>query len=737
MGRIINKSNNFRLSKLKHAFKDPDWTWGLRVALSTIVPIIWGIFTQRLDDAFWMAIAAQCVSFIDMRGLVDQHLRMIISASILCLVFAVVGTVTGQFPILNIIVFFFVGFLSGLFKNLGPRGAGLALSVYVFYILTSTAPLTDWGEIWYRLQFIAIGALWAVIIELANFFFIKTSEPYRRPIAEIWSNIGKLAGDVGAGWDGIGKRKSIRQIFLSEKEVMTAMEEANLFFEEAEESMQSDQLESQAIAQSYRAASITSLYIMQVAEMVQELPENSLSSEAGLQIYSIFRSLQQIGERMEVFIFTFKSEEIPILESRMERLSRAVALLEQLPEVENNEELIEFIEKLNLAKTRISRVVNHAISLIKKEGEISVFSSYSFVETLQILHPKYIKNNILQVLNFNSFTTRYAVRVGFSTMLAAIAAYAFFPDHGHWIILTTIIVAQPYFGATLKRGIERSIGTVAGIIIGTGVLLLPYPDLVRLVLVFFSCVLLVYFLKRSYSLAAFFITLMLVGLVSLAFDWNPFLLQWRVAATIIGSAIAIFSGFVMMPVWDSKEFPNFLAQALNANMNYFVHTFYADHDEPWLKDKTEAETANSQAFDSLSRTMREPTRSRKLVPESYFQTLTHYVRVTRELSNYNGELENDDYKIEIKDKEKFIQYLHLCDDTFREIARLMRKNGNLFIPESHTKTFPENGFKVQTPSKLQWIYVQKLYAELQFILEEEKAKSQVEEYMIDSLSELK
>lgn len=737
MIKVLNKTYRTFSSRLRTALTDPDWSWGFRLALSTLGPLIWGIFTQRSEEAFWMAIAAQCITYIDMNGLVDQHLRMIISATFLCIVFSLIGTLTGHYPFLNFIMFFFVGFLSGLFKNLGPRGGGLALSVYILYIITSTSPLNDWNLIGERLQLISIGALWAVGIELINFFFIKSSEPYRRPIAQIWKNIGQLAAEVGSGWDGIGKKKSIREIYLSEKNVLTAMEEANLFFEEAEESMQRDQLESKAIRQSYRAASISSLYIMQVAEMVQELPSNALTSAASLQIYSIFRSLQQIGERMEVFIYTYKAEEIPILKSRMKRLQKAVTLLEQLPEIAENKDLEEFVLKLNIAVTRIQKVVERALTLIKEEGEVNVYSAYSFVETLQILHPRYFKNNILQVLNFNSFTTRYAIRVGISCSVAAIIAFYFFKDHGHWIILTTIIVAQPYFGATLKRGIERSVGTVAGIIIGTGILLLPNPDIIRILLIFFSCIFLIYFLKRSYSIAAFFITLLLVGLVSLTNQWDPFLLQWRVGATMIGSAIAIIAGFVLLPVWDSKEFPNYLAQVYIQNRRYFINTFYQDHHDAWLNYKTSAETANSQAFDSLNRTLKEPTRNRKVIPEAYFQTLTHFVRVTRELSNYNSEVENDDYKIQIKDKERFIQYLNLCDDAFREIAILMRKNGNYAISEEYLKIFPEQGFKITTPSPLQLIYVQKLFAELQFILEEEKQKDKVQEYVISSLSELK
>lgn len=690
------------------------------MSLSLIGPLIWGIIMQKPHEAFWMAMAAQCISLIDMKGLVDHHLRLVITASFLCVVFGLIGTVMSQFPLLNIIIFFFIGFISGLFKNLGERGAGLALSIYQFYILTSAQSMSGVSDMDFRLKWISFGALWSILIQILSYFFVTSAMPYRRAIAKVWKNIAVLAETVGMGWDGFKKKKSIRDIYITEQKVIAAMSAAEEIFLHAEESMQRDKKNTKAISYAFRSVNITSMYIIQMSEVLQEYDNKRIAKNIQIQIFSIFRSLQQVAERMAVYIHTLRPQEKAIIDTRFKRLKNTFQNLENYIKENNLEEYLSLIEKFRLPIQRIERVVNSTIKEIQKEADIPVYSSYSFIETLQILHPNYIKNNFKQLFDFNSLTTKYAVRLGIASSFAAFIAFMFFPNHGYWIILTTMLVTQPYFGATLKKGIERSIGTIAGIITGTFILWIGDSDWIRLLLIFFGAVYLVYFINRYYSLVSFFVTLLLVGLLSLSPSWDVDLLEWRIFATIIGSVIAISSGFLIAPIWDKKEFPKHLSQVLEVNYAYFRNTFYNGEAKPWLEMKSKAELANSIAFDSLNRTIKEPTIKKDFNSKRFFQLLTHFVRVTRELNNFNEENSFEAPKIKIIEKENFIQLLHECDDNFRIIANYMEKEAIAQVAEECRYTYPVLGLKMNTPSQRQWVYMQKLLLELQYINQELK-----------------
>ncbi len=341
-----------------------------------------------------------------------------------------------------------------------------------------------------------------------------------------------------------------------------------------------------------------------------------------------------------------------------------------------------------------------------------------------------------QLFNLDSITTRYALRIGTAAFLGYLFAYFFsgpnglsvwlhenygvpviqLRHHGYWIPFTAIIVSQPYFGATLKKGLERSIGTITGIIVGTGFLALPFPVLARFVLVFFSSVFLIYFLRRQYSVATFFITLMLIGLLAIDPKFDEGLMRTRIFCTLVGAALAISAGFLLLPAWDKDQLPKFLAKAISSNFSYFQSTFYRnDTIVSWTKLKRIAESGNSNAFDSFTRFMQEPVMRRKRGYANYYYLLTHNVRVTRELNNFHSEMELGEEKIPVREQEKFYQMLNECDDLFRENIQLMKKTGNLFIDEKLLKSFPEAGFNNLKPAESQMVFIEKMLIELRAI----------------------
>lgn len=721
--------------RLQSQYREPAWGWGIRVAMSVTVPLMFGVLSGKGSGAEWMAIAAECVSFIELKGNIGQRVRLLISASLLSVLFCIAGSLAGNFIWISLPGMLAVGFLSGLFKNLGDRGMGLALSVYIFYIITSAYPTDTAAALWSRCGWVALGSLWTVLVGLCSFLFIRIGTPYRRTIAAIWKSVASLAHVTGKGWDGTSTRSSIREIYLKEKEVRTAIDASLFLFEETTDQVNKSQKIKYALAQSRRYASLVSLHIIQISETAEQLYKLTGDRQLMVQLHSLFRSLEQIGERMEIYLLTLKEEERILVYSRIERMRKILAQIAALPETEQPA-VTGQLRKVMILSERVAKLVERSLDLLTHPGERRVYRAYSFAQTLNILHPRYVKSNIRQLINLDSITTRYALRIGIAAFAGTLIGYLLSEDgrfalflhteydiplfqlrhHGYWIPFTAIIVSQPYFGATLKKGLERSIGTIAGILVGTGFLLLPFPAVARFVLVFFSSVFLIYFLRRQYSVATFFITLMLIGLLAIDPQFDAGLMKTRIFCTLIGSALAIGAGFLLLPSWDKDQLPRFLAEAITANFNYFQRTFYANEEQlPWTKLKRIAESRNSNAFDSFTRFMQEPVMRRKKGYANYYYLLTHNVRITRELNNFHSETELEDEKVPIREKEKFYQVLYECDDLFRENGQLLRKSGNSFVEDKFLKTFPEEGFRNQTPTESQMVYMEKMLIELKAI----------------------
>jgi uncharacterized membrane protein YgaE (UPF0421/DUF939 family) len=721
--------------RFQNQYLEPSWGWGLRVALSVTVPLIWGAIFGKGSGAEWMAIAGECVSFIELKGNVGQRTRLLISASALSVLFCIVGSLAGNIFWISLPGMLIVGFLSGLFKNLGDRGLGLALSVYIFYIISSAYPVADEAALWTRCGWVALGGLWTILVGLSSFLFIRIGTPYRRTIAAIWRSVADLAQTTGKGLDGRSTRSSVRDIYLKEKEVRLAIDNSLALFEETIDQVQKSRKNTYALAQTRRIASLVSLHIIQISELTEQLLKLTNNRSFTLHFYSLFKTMELIGERMDVFLLTLKEEERILVINRLDRLRKLSVFITEQPEAAEPR-IKELVTKIFVLTERVGRLVDKSLELLTIPEEKRVYKAYSFIQTLNILHPKFIASNVKQLFNPDRVTTRYALRIGVAAFIGMLIGYlldesGFFSKwllqehgihlmelhhHGYWIPFTAIIVSQPYFGATLKKGIERSIGTLAGILAGYFALMLPYPEITRLLLVFISSVLLIYFLRRQYSIAAFFITLMLVGLLSMEPTYNNSLIYTRLLCTIIGSVLAISAGFLLLPAWDKDALPKYLAASVIANFSYFQETFYcSETQQAWTRLKRIAETKNSNAYDSFTRFMQEVVGKKKGYANYYFM-LTHNVRITRELNNFHSETELALEKIPVKEKEKYYQLLNESDDLFRAVLQSMKNTGNVFVDDKMLKTFPEKGFNNMTPTENQLIFIEKLIMELKAIV---------------------
>lgn len=639
----INKLNR----KIHSEYREPVWNWGFRAAISITVPLIFGVLTGRIDEAFWMAIAAECIMFIELNGDAGIRIRALLSAVFLSVVFCFLGSWLGNFLWFSILGALAVGFISGMFKNLGERGAALALSVYLPFVFTIAFPLYDLHELLMRSFWVLIGGAWSAGLSLLGTLFIKEGTPYRRTIFGIWKSIAELTTVAANGWNGKSKFASVRDIYLCEKKVREALDESLNFFDDWEDRNVPGS-EVHNLAQVRKTAAIFSLRILQLNELLYVMQQirtnNAETRKLFLLIHSIFITIAKLSERMSIYVITLRPEEEVLVSSQIERLRKIAKYFTEQNLKFNTVEQSDAVRIANLCIS-IANLAAHAITLLSQTKEKRVFKTYSFVKTTSILHPKHFLKNIRQILfNKDSLTTRYALRVGAAAMVGTILDHWFFNNHGYWITFTAIIVSQPYFGATLKRGIQRSLGTIFGIVVGSVFLLLPYADVIMLSLVFFSSIFLIFYLRKQYSIATFFITLMLVGLLNLEKDFDIDLMLLRVIYTVIGSFLAIAMGFLLFPARDKNLLPKYIAQAIVANYNYFQKTFYPNYEPAynWTKFKRIAETKNMNAYDSYTRFLYERAKVKKKLEDEYFNTITHNVKITRALNVINSEKEHID-----------------------------------------------------------------------------------------------
>ncbi|WP_311221329.1 MULTISPECIES: YccS family putative transporter [unclassified Acidovorax] len=214
-------------------------------------------------------------------------------------------------------------------------------------------------------------------------------------------------------------------------------------------------------------------------------------------------------------------------------------------------------------------------------------------------------------LHAGSPLLRHAVRLSLS-LAAGYGVMQFTdPAHGYWILLATLFVCQPTYGATLSKVTQRVVGTAVGLVVGWALLRL-FPSL-QLQALFAVASGVLFFVTRTsrYLTATAAITL----LVLMCFNQSTgdgYALIWpRLLDTMVGSAIAAAAMLLVLPDWQGRRLAAVVAQAVRSNALYLreIMSQYATgkaDDLDYRLARRTAHNADAALSTALSQMLQEP-----------------------------------------------------------------------------------------------------------------------------------
>jgi YccS/YhfK family integral membrane protein len=174
---------------------------------------------------------------------------------------------------------------------------------------------------------------------------------------------------------------------------------------------------------------------------------------------------------------------------------------------------------------------------------------------------------IRQNLTPSSLVFRHALRLPLALIVCFAMVHLVHPSQGYWIMLTTLFVCQPSYGATRRKLGQRIVGTAIGLTFGWALFNL-FPS--QLVQSFFAIIAgLVFFVNRTtrYTVSTAGITLMILFCFNQVGDGYGLFLP-RLVDTLIGSLIAGLAVFLFLPDWQGRRLNKVLANTLSCNANY-------------------------------------------------------------------------------------------------------------------------------------------------------------------------
>lgn len=222
---------------------------------------------------------------------------------------------------------------------------------------------------------------------------------------------------------------------------------------------------------------------------------------------------------------------------------------------------------------------------------------------------------IRQNLNLQSSVTRHAIRMAVAVATGLVIMHWLAPAQGYWILMTTVFVCRPHYGATRKRLVQRIIGTVLGLVLSW--MLFQLAPLLWVQALFALVAGVIYFATRASQFmvsTAFMTLMMLICFNQIGHGYDLFLP--RFIDTVAGSLIAGLAVFFILPDWQGRSLHLVMARTLRANAQYLLHIM-----QEYSRGKTDdmqyriarrtAHNADAALTGALANMLKEPGRFRR------------------------------------------------------------------------------------------------------------------------------
>ena len=227
-----------------------------------------------------------------------------------------------------------------------------------------------------------------------------------------------------------------------------------------------------------------------------------------------------------------------------------------------------------------------------------------------------------------SLLFRHALRLSLALAAGYGVLHWIHPTQGYWILLTTLFVCQPNYGATRLKLVQRISGTVLGLLLGWALFdLFPNPLLQALFAVVAGVA---FFALRStrYTLATAAITLLVLFCFNQVGDGYGLFIP-RLVDTLLGSLIAGLAVLLILPDWQGRRLNRLLANTLSCNSRYLQQIIaqYANGKRDDLASRLarrNAHNADATLSTTLGNMLMEPGHFRKEADIGFrFLVLSH------------------------------------------------------------------------------------------------------------------
>lgn len=548
---------------------------GLRVTFGVLCPSLILAQFGMLQYGITLSLGALCASIVDSPGpIVHRRNAMLLTVVLITLISVLVGISNTNIYFTGVVLVVF-SFAFSMFFVFGQRAASIGTSALLIMVL-SIDDIRPWNEVLVYAGLICNGSLWYTLLSY-TFYRLR---PFRLVQQTLSDSIHEISVFLRA------KARFYHQNTDYDKNYAELLQLQVLVHEKQDAVREVLFRTREIIRESTPEGRFLLLVFVDMVDLFEQVMSTYFNykqlheqfDQSG--ILSHYESvIIRIADQLEEIAFALKTGGTPSLPVS---LTADVAKLK--------EEILE-LEKTNEGRYSTLGIIalkNIEVNIENILSQIKTVNSYFNKSEKKNLKPRNIDvarfvtrqsfdvREFLENLTFGSSIFRHSLRVAIVMLIGFVVSKFLAFSHSYWILLTILVISKPGFSLTKQRNYQRLIGTVAGAVIGMGILTYIDDKHVLFVILLICMIGCYSFQRKNYVVSVLFMTPYILVLFDFLGMGGLSVARERIYDTLIGSGIALIASYSLFPSWEHEKLKKAMLDVLKANLKYFeeVTLFY-------------------------------------------------------------------------------------------------------------------------------------------------------------------
>lgn len=555
-----------KAQELQNFFYSQYFADGMRITFGTVTPALIFSLLGDLQTGITISLGALVVGLADTPGPASHRRNGMFACTAVAFVSVLVTLLVNSQPVLLGLTIVVLSFLFSMFAVYGARASSVGtMGILMIILNTDAVDHTAIAAIWY-ITYVLIGCTWYMLLSLS----LHQVRPYRQAQQELAESIHNVA-------DYIRIKAQFYDATSDYDKSYRALIEQQIIVSEHQDNVRDQLFRSKRIIRD--TTKIGRLLILIFTDII-DLFEQSMAthydydairdqfSKTGM-LRHFKRTILRISNELDHLAYQINANRKPKplydFKQDLEQLRSAIDQTEKIYGI-NTLALKKILINVRNLIQRINNIYGYfdpkaSNAFRREEADPTKFVEHKTIDFKQIR-----ENMTLKSTHF-----RHAVRMSIVLGVGYVVALLLnIGVHSYWILLTIMVILKPGFSLTKQRNFQRLLGTIIGGIGGALILMLIKDDTSLFILLLILMVATYSLIRINYIVSVMFMTPYILIMFSFLEMNTLSVLRERIIDTLIGSGLAFFSSYVILPNWESAQVQGTMRKLLIANYQYIA-----------------------------------------------------------------------------------------------------------------------------------------------------------------------